>query len=67
MGLLEIIITLVIVGVILWLVETYIPMDASIKRMLQVVVIIIVALWLLQSFGVLGHVGGDRINDVRVR
>lgn len=67
MDLIQLIITIVVVGVVLWLVETYIPMDAAIKKLLQVAVIIIVALWLLQSFGLLGHVGGGHIEDVRVR
>lgn len=66
MDLIQLIITIVIIGVLLWLVEAYIPMDAAIKKILQVVVIIIVALWLLQSFGVLGYVGGN-VNGVRVR
>ena len=67
MDLIQLIVTIVIVGVLLWLVETYIPMDAAIKKILQIAVIIIVALWLLQSFGLLGHVGGGHIDDVRVR
>jgi hypothetical protein len=67
MDLIQLIITIVVVGVLLWLVETYIPMDAAIKKILQVVVVIIVALWLLQSFGLLGHVGSGHIDDVRVR
>ena len=56
-SLLTLIITIVIVGLILWLVETYIPMDAMIKRILEIVVIIIVIVWLLQAFGLLGAVG----------
>ncbi len=67
MGLIEIIITLAVVGILLWLVETYIPMDAGIKKLLQVVVVLIVIIWLLQSFGVIGHVGGGHIDNVRVR
>jgi hypothetical protein len=66
MGLIELILTLALVGILLWLVETYIPMDAGIKKLLQVVVIIIVVLWLLQSFGVIGHVGGNSIDRVRI-
>lgn len=67
MGLIELIVTLAVVGVLLWLVETYIPMDAGIKKLLQVIVIIVVVIWLLQSFGILGHVGGNSIDNVRVR
>jgi hypothetical protein len=53
MGLISIIITLVVVGVILWLVNTYLPMDRKIKTILNVVVVILVILWLLRGFGVL--------------
>ena len=54
MPLLNILILLVVVGVILWLVNTYIPMDGKIKNILNVVVVIIVVIWLLQVFGILG-------------
>jgi hypothetical protein len=46
-----ILLTLIVVGVLLWLVNTYIPMDAKIKNILNVVVVICVVLWLLQVFG----------------
>jgi hypothetical protein len=52
MSLMSIILVLVIVGVILWLVNTYIPMDRKIKQILNVVVVILVILWLLRSFSV---------------
>lgn len=54
MPLLNVLILLVVVGVILWLVNTYIPMDGKIKNILNVVVVIIVIIWLLQVFGILG-------------
>ena len=67
MGLIEILVTLVIVGVVLWLVETVIPMDAAIKRIIQVVVILFVCIWLLQSMGLIGHMGGyNHSGDIRV-
>ena len=53
MPLIQLIIVLVIVGVLLWLVNNYIPMDANIKKILNIVVIIVVILWLLRVFGVL--------------
>lgn len=43
---------LILVGVVLYLVETYIPMDPVIKTVIRVVVVILVVLWLLQLFGV---------------
>ena len=47
MPLIQLILVLVIVGVLLWLVNNYIPMDANIKKILNIVVIIVVILWLL--------------------
>jgi len=55
MGLLNLIVTLIVVGVLLWLVNAYIPMDAKIKQILKVVVVIAVVLRLLGAFGLLGH------------
>ncbi|MFZ4381646.1 Thivi_2564 family membrane protein [Sandarakinorhabdus sp.] len=46
------IITLIVVGVLLWLVNNKLPMDGTIKTIINVVVIIAVVLWLLRSFGV---------------
>ena len=54
MSLINLLVVLVVVGVILWLVNTYIPMDGKIKSILNVVVVIAVIIWLLQAFGVLG-------------
>jgi hypothetical protein len=51
MPLLTILIVLVVVGVVLWLINTYIPMDRKIKNILNIVVVIIVVVWLLQAFG----------------
>jgi hypothetical protein len=52
MSLLSVIIALVVVGVLLWLLNTYLPMDGKIKMILNVVVVIALILWLLSSFGV---------------
>jgi hypothetical protein len=62
MPLINVVIVLIVVGVILWLVNNYIPMDRKIKSILNVVVIIVVVLWLLSAFGVFSsmstiHVG----------
>ena len=48
-------ITIIVVGVLLWLATTYIPMDATIKRILVAVVVIALVLWLLSVFGVLSY------------
>jgi hypothetical protein len=53
MPLLHIVISLIVVGVLLWLVNNYIPMAAPIKKILNVVVVIAVILWLLAGFGIL--------------
>lgn len=54
MPILNVIIVLIVVGVLLWLVNSYIPMDSKIKSILNGVVVIVVVLWLLKAFGVLG-------------
>lgn len=56
--LLHVILILIVVGVLLWLVNTYIPMDGKIKGILNAVVVIFVILWLLQTFGLIGSLGG---------
>ena len=43
---------LVIIGVVLWLIETKIPMDDTVKVLIRVVVVIVACLWLLNAFGV---------------
>jgi bacteriorhodopsin len=47
MSLIGLVIVLIVVGVLLWLVNSYIPMDQKIKSILNVVVVVIVVLWLL--------------------
>jgi len=61
MSLIQLVIVLVVVGVILWLMNSYIPMQATIKKIINVVVIIAVILWLLSIFGVIGSLQGIRI------
>jgi hypothetical protein len=61
MSVITIVVTLIVVGILLWLVNTYIPMDGKIKKILNVVVVVVVVIWLLNVFGVLGH-----LRDVRL-
>lgn len=61
MPLINVVIVLIVVGVLLWLINQYIPMDRKIKSILNVVVIIVVVLWLLNAFGVFGSVTTIRI------
>jgi hypothetical protein len=53
MTIIGLIITLAIIGVVLWLVNTYIPMDGKIKQIMNIVIFIVVILWLLSVFGLL--------------
>lgn len=57
----SLIVTLIVVGVILWLINAYVPMDAKIKNILNVVVVICVVVYLLSAFGVL-----HRAHDIPV-
>jgi hypothetical protein len=61
MGLIGLVITLVVVGVLLWLLNNYVPMDAKIKRIINIVVVIVVVIWLLQVFGLLGSLRNIRV------
>ncbi|MEO6693660.1 MAG: Thivi_2564 family membrane protein [Ignavibacteria bacterium] len=63
MPLLTVIIVLIVVGVLLWLINTYIPMDRKIKSILNIVVVIVVILWLLNAFGVIGSVSNLKVGN----
>ena len=65
MPLISVIVVLLVVGVLLWLVNNYIPMDGKIKSILNAVVVICVVVWLLNVFGVIGHAGDIRVPQVR--
>ena len=58
MPLLTVLLVLIIAGVVLWIVNTYIPMDGKIKKILNIVVVIIVIIWLLRIFGLLDYLKG---------
>jgi hypothetical protein len=55
---LGLIIGLIVVGVLMWLVNTYIPMAQPFKNIVNIVVIIVVVLYVLNVFGVLGSING---------
>jgi hypothetical protein len=61
MTLLNIVVVLVVVGLVLWLINTYIPMAGSIKSSLNIVVFVVVLIWVLQVFGLIGPIRGVRI------
>jgi hypothetical protein len=55
MSLLTIALVLIVAGVFLWLVNNYIPMDGKIRRILNIVVVIVLIIWLLKVFGLLSY------------
>ena len=61
MPLIQLVIVLVVVGLILWVINSYIPMQATIKKILNAVVVIAVIIWLLSVFGIIGSLQGIRI------
>jgi hypothetical protein len=61
MPLIQLVLVLVVVGVILWVVNNYIPMQSTIKQLLNAVVVIAVVLWLLSVFGLIGDISRIRI------
>ena len=65
MSLISLAVTLIVIGVLLWLVNTYIPMDGKIKKILNAVVVICVVVWLLFAFGIFNHSGDIRVPRVQ--
>jgi hypothetical protein len=61
MPLLTILVVLIVAGVLLWLVNNYIPMDHKIKNILNAVVVVVVVVWLLKVFGVFVY-----LKDIRL-
>jgi hypothetical protein len=59
--LIEVIIVLIVVGVLLWLINSYLPMAASIKSILNAVVVIAVVVWLLKVFGFWSYITHIRV------
>lgn len=56
MPMIYIVLALIVVGVGLWLINTYIPMAGSIKTILNVVIVVATAVWVLQAFGLWGRI-----------
>jgi hypothetical protein len=61
MPILTIIIVILVVGVLLWLINSFIPMQRTIKGILNAVVVIILVVWLLKVFGVL-----DSLQNIQI-
>lgn len=64
MSLISLVVDLIIVGVLLWLVNTYIPMDGKIKTILNIVVVLFLCLGLLQAMGLLGPINNIRVGSL---
>lgn len=63
MPLIQVLLVLIVVGVLLWLVNTYIPMAGSIKSILNAVVVIVVVIWLLNVFGLMDNLTRLRVGE----
>lgn len=61
MNIITLILILIGIGVMLWLVNTKIPMDAKIKNILNIVVVVLVVIWLLSVFGIWGHLNSAQV------
>ena len=61
MPLIHLLFVLAVVGVLLWLVNAYLPVNAKVKKILNIVVVIVVVIWLLRAFGILGSLSQFRI------
>jgi hypothetical protein len=56
MSLINVVIVLIVVGLLLWVINSFIPMDSKIKSILNIVVVIAVIIWLLKAFGLFSGV-----------
>jgi low temperature requirement protein LtrA len=61
MPLVTVVMYLVIAGLVLWLINNYIPMDGKIRQIVNAVVVVAVVVWLLQVFGVMGPLSRIRV------
>jgi hypothetical protein len=61
MSILYVVFLLIVIGFLLWLVEKYIPMNETFKKVVYAVAAIAVVLWLLQTFGILGNLEAIRV------
>jgi hypothetical protein len=62
MSLISLVLVLIVIGVLLWLINTYIPMDAKIKKIINIVVVVAVVIWVLGIF--LG--GWSGLQNIRI-
>jgi hypothetical protein len=65
MPIVNVVLWLIVVGVLLWLINTYIPMQSTIKAIINIVVVIAVVMWLLYGFGIISHSGNVNMPSVK--
>lgn len=65
MTLVQIVVILVVIGLVMWLINTYIPMAGAIKSLLNIVVFVVVLIWVLQTFGLIGAIPGLKIPPLK--
>jgi hypothetical protein len=63
MSLVSLIVVLVVVGIVLYLINVYVPMESRIKSLLNIAVVVFLVIWLLQAFGLLDSIRGIRIGE----
>lgn len=61
MPLLSVLLVIIVVGVLLWIVNTFIPMDRKIKNIFNIVVVIVLIVWLLKVFGLFSFLMGVQV------
>lgn len=61
MSLLTLILVLVLVGLVLWAIDRFVPMDPTVKRILNIAVIVILVIWILKGMGVFGAMSDVRL------
>jgi len=61
MSILTILVVIVVVGILLWAVNSFLPMDGKVKSILNAVVVILLVIWLLQAFGLIDALRGVRV------
>jgi hypothetical protein len=64
MSLVTIILVIVVVGMLLWAINNYVPMAAGVRSILNAVVVILLIIWLLQSLGVIHHLLNIRVGSL---
>jgi hypothetical protein len=62
MSLLSVLVAVVVVGILLWAINNFIPMDGKVKSILNAIVVIVLIVWLLRVFGILDFLGDVRVN-----